>query len=190
MLVNGKQVEVVNSAIEWADRDLEWAVTSVVDALERREKAGLVDRLKAAIMEAFGPLRETSATRKDADMADEKQLNDLAAKVEQLAEAQATIGDQITAAVNAALKPVLDAQAEAVANAKAKDEAEMADLVAKIVAANLLDEDGAKELTLNAARKLAAKATPAQAAALNGAFQPNQSDDWAGYDLNANMEAK
>jgi hypothetical protein len=192
MLVNGKQIEVVNSAIEWADRDLDWAVTSVVDALERREKAGLVDRIKAALIEAFTPLREPNPTSNEKENAmDKEQFEALSAKVNAVVEAQEKIGETIANAVAQALKPVLDAQAEMTANAKAKDEAELAGHIAAIVKANLLDEESAKELTLNAARKLAEKAKPGTAAGINGApLIGNAADEWADYDLNAQMEAK
>lgn len=75
-------------------------------------------------------------------------------------------------AVAAAMKPIND-QLEAQANsAKAKDEAELTELVGKIVGANLMDEATAKELTLNAARALAKQAEPGKAAPLANGFQP------------------
>ena len=67
-------------------------------------------------------------------------------------------------AVTEALKPVLDAQAEQAKALANQQEAELADLRAKIVKANLLDEAAAGELTLNAARALAKAAVPGKAA--------------------------
>lgn len=191
MMVNasGEEIEVINSAIEWADRDLDWAVTSVVDALERREKAGMVDRIKSALIEAFTPMRDQTANQGDADMADDKQLEELSAKVNALTEANDKIGETIANAVTAAIKPLTDNLSELQANAKAKDEAEKAGLVAKVVKANLLTEGAANELTLNALRELAPKAEPGKAAALNGAFNgPGEADTFADYDLNANLD--
>lgn len=191
MLVNGSQIEVINSAIEWADRDLDWAVTSVVDALERREKAGLVDRIKTALLGAFTPLRETSATGKEADMTDVNQFNELSAKVNALTESVSKIGETIANAVAAAVKPLTDNLDAMQANEAAKVEAEKAELVAKVVKANLLSEGAAKELTVNALKELAAKAAPGTAAALNGAAAPsNPADEFAGYDFNALIEVK
>lgn len=188
----GDEIEVVNSAIEWADRDLDWAVTSVVDALERRDKASLVDRIKSALIEAFSSMRETSPNEQEEDMADDKQLNELSAKVNAISEEQTKMGETIAnavkEAVEAAVKPITDNLAEMQANAKAKDEAELAGLVEKIVKANLLTEDAAKGLNLNAARELAKKAEPGKAAGLNSAFGGGGADDFADYDMNAHLK--
>lgn len=179
MLVNSagetEEIEVINSSItEDADRDMDWAVEHLARALERRSKASVLERMKTAILEAIGISgREPSANEKEADMTVSKeQFDALSAKVDTLSEGFGKIGETIAGAVTNALKPVLDAQAELVANQKAKDEAELTELQAKIVKANLLNEDAAKELTLNAARALAKKAEPGKAAALNGAFKP------------------
>ena len=64
-----------------------------------------------------------------------------------------------------------DANEALVANQKAKDEAELTGLREKIVKANLMDEEAAGELTLNAARALAKKAEPGTDAALNTAYR-------------------
>ena len=118
----------------------------------------------------------------------DEQFTALSATVNALAEQLKTIPDTIANAV----KPLIDAQAEAVANAKAKEDAEKAELVNKIVKANLLTEDAAKAMPMNALKELAAKAEPGKAAALNAAFCGGTSDDWAGYDMNAliDKEAK
>jgi hypothetical protein len=88
------------------------------------------------------------------------------------------------------MKPIKDHVDQIDAANKAKDEAELADLTAKIVKANLMDEDTAKELTLNAARALAKKAEPGKAAAINGAGGGKTSDDdeWADYSLNTSID--
>lgn len=179
MLVNAKgeteEIEVINSFVEDADREMDWAVESLARALDRRSKATVMERMKAAILEAIGlSERKPSANRKEADMADEKQLTDLSAKIDGLPAAIAEaltkpLGDAIGTAVTNAVKPLVDAQNEIVANQKAKDEEELKGLREKIVKANLLDESAAGELTLNAARSLAKKADPGKAASLNGA---------------------
>lgn len=187
MLVNkavrdGKEIQVINSVIEDdADRELGWAVDSIARALERRERASLIERMKTAIVDLFGSERETSTNTKE-DAMSEKELNELSQKVDALSESLGKIGETVGAAVANAIKPLVDAQEAIVANQKAKDEAELTDLRAKIVKANLMDEDGAKELTLNAARALAKKAEPGKAAALNGAFKP-VGDDKGGFKL-------
>ncbi len=178
MLVNAQgeqeEIEVINSALAEADRDLDWALESVARALEKRERAPLLDRMKTVLLQALGLEGSPSEQlNKDADMTVSKeQFDALSAKVDTLSEGLTNIGTTITDAVANAIKPVTDAHAEAVANQKAQDAAEHTDLVGKVVAANLLDEETAKELTLNALRKLAPQAAPGKAAALNAAYKP------------------
>lgn len=189
MLVNGQQIEVINSAVEWAERDLEWAAESALGALERRERAGLVDAFKSLMVEAFSGLRKPQKQEEPA-MADDKALADLSTKVNAIEEDMKGLGTTIANAIADALKPVTDAHAAQVANQTAKDEAEKTELVNKVVKANLLTEPVANGLTLDALRELAPKAEPGKAAALNGAASDTEADPWAGYDLNANLEAK
>lgn len=189
MLVNAKgeqeEIDVINSSIEDdADRDMNWAVESLARALDRKQKAGALERMKTAILEAIGlSEREPSANRKEADMADEKQLSELSAKVDALSEAIGKIGDTVGTAVANAVKPIVDAQNEMVANQKAKDDAELGELREKIIKANLMDEDGAKELTLNAARSLAKTIKNDKAAPLRPGF--NGGDDKPTFKLPA-----
>lgn len=189
MLVNGQQIEVINSAVEWADRDLTWAAESALGALERRERAGLVDAFKSLMVEAFSGLRKPQK-QEETVMADDKALADLSMKVNAIEEGMKGLGTTIANAIADALKPVTDAHAEQVANQNAKDAAEKAGLVNKVVKANLLTEPVANALTLDALRELAPKGEPGKAAALNGASGATEADPWDGYDLNAKMEAK
>lgn len=198
MLVNAKgeqeEIEVINSAVQEAERDIDWAMDSLARALEKRQRAGILDKLKAVILEGLGiSEREPSTNRKEDDMppVSDEQFKSLSDEVKTLSEGMGKIGETIANAVTTALKPVLDQQAEMVANQQAKGEAEKAGLVEKVVKANILSDGAAKELTLNALRELAAKAEPGKAAALNGAFKGSQeSDEWAGYDLNSNLDKK
>ncbi len=179
MLVNsaGKEEEipVINSSLEdEAERDMNWALDSLARAVERRQKAPALERIKTAIMEALGLTeREPSLNRKEDDMAvSEEQFNALSVEVKTLSEAlkPEALGKTIGDVVANAVKPLVDAQAEMTANQKAKDDAELAELQGKIVKANLLDEAAAKELTLNAARALAKKAEPGKSVTLNAAL--------------------
>jgi hypothetical protein len=183
MLVNEKgeqeEIDVINCTLaEDADRDINWALESLARAVERRQKVGVLERMKTAILEAIGlSERESSTNAKEDEMTVTKeQFDALSAEVKTLSESMSKIGETVTNAVAAAVKPITDAQAELVANQKAKDDAELATLREKIVKANILDEEGAKELTLNAARKLAEKAEPKTAAPLNNAFKPAGGD--------------
>lgn len=183
MMVNAKgeqeEIEVINSFIEDADREMDWAVESLARALERKSKASVMERMKTAILEAIGlSERATPTTNKKDDDMDKVQFDALSAKVDALSEAikPDALATAIGNAVAAAVKPLTDAHTEIVANQKAKDDAELADLRAKVVKANLMTEDEAKELTLNAARALAKKAEPKGAAPLNGAFNQGGGD--------------
>lgn len=179
MLVNAKgetqEVEVINSIVEDAERDMDWAVEHLARALERRSKASVLERMKTAILEAIGiSEREPSTNRKEDDMSVSKeQFDALSAKVETLSEGLANIGTTVGDAVANAVKPLVDAQAEALANQKAKDDAEKAGLVEKVVKANLLTEAVANSLSIEALKELAPKAEPGKAAPLNSQYKPS-----------------
>ncbi|MCA0343132.1 MAG: hypothetical protein LCH99_25795 [Proteobacteria bacterium] len=183
MLVNKasgevEEIEVINSAIQEAERDIDWAMDSLARALEKRQRAGLLDKLKAAILDALGiSERESSTNRKEDDMpVSDEQFKSLSDEVKTLSEGMGKIGETITNAVKEALKPVLDQQEAMVANQKAKDDAEKAELEAKVVKANLLDEENAKATPLNTLRALAKNAEPGKAAPLNSAFKGTGGD--------------
>lgn len=106
----------------------------------------------------------------------DEQFKSLSDEVKTLSEGMGKIGETITNAVKEALKPVLDQQEAMVANQKAKDDAEKAELEAKVVKANLLDEENAKATPLNTLRALAKNAEPGKAAPLNSAFKGTGGD--------------
>lgn len=197
MMVNSKgeteEIEVINSALEEAERELEWAADWAIRAVDKMERASVVERIASAIKEAIlgASERETSATNGEAEMAvSDEQFNALSEEVKSLSDSVKGIGETVANAVTEAMKPIKDHVDQIDAANKAKDEAELADLTAKIVKANLMDEDTAKELTLNAARALAKKAEPGKAAAINGAGGGKTSDDdeWADYSLNTSID--
>lgn len=163
-----EDVEVINSIWEEdADRQLDWAVDSIARALERKARVPVLERIKAAITEAFSIGAEATANTEEAEMS--KEIDDLSAKVDALTESMKDLGETITNGVSAAftnaLKPIVDAQAAVLANEKAKEEGEKAGLIDKIVKANLLDEAVAKETALPTLRALAANIkTPGNAA--------------------------
>lgn len=185
MMVNSKgqseEVTVINSTLEeMIDQEIDFAGHRLVEALTRREHAGVWERMKSAILEAWqGSEREPSINRKEDDMAvSDEQFKALSDEVKTLSESVSAeaLGKTIGEAVSNAVKPLVDAQNEVLANQNAKDEAELTDLRTKIVKANLLEEDDAKELTLNAARALAKKAEPGKAPGLNGAFSSQKAN--------------
>lgn len=194
MLVNGQQIEVINSDLEdRAERELDWAVEHFARVMEARAKLPMLARIKDTLLSLLGQgqgaITEDEPNTQEQDMADEKQLESLSAKVNAIEESMKGIGDLISNAVTAAVKPLTDAHAASVANAKAREDAEKAELVNKIVKANLLTEAVANALTLDALKELAPKAEPGKAAALNaGGFGGAQADEWAGYSLNALLD--
>ncbi|MCA0961160.1 hypothetical protein [Salipiger bermudensis] len=188
-----EELEVINSAIDMADQELDWAGMHLLSALERRERASTWERIKSAIMDALpgASEREPSANQGEADMADEKQLEQLSAKVNAIEEGLSKIGETIANAVGEAVKPLKDHVESLDAANKAKEDAEKAELEAKVVKANILDEETAKATPLNTLRALAPKAAAGKAAALNGAFGgSSDKDEWDGFSLNAAAKQK
>lgn len=196
MLVNAQgeeeEIDVINSSLmEDYERELDWAGMRLLDAADRLERATVWERMKAAILGAMPTERETPQNAKERDMteAEKQQLADVSAKVNTLSEAIEKLN--VAEVVANAIKPLTDNLAALQNEQKAKDEAELASHIETIVKANMLDEDSAKELTLNAARKLAEKAKPGKAAALNSApLTGNSDDEFDGVDLNAMLEVK
>lgn len=130
---------------------------------------------------------------------DKEQFDALSAKVDTLADSveamqnsiptSETFAEAIAEAISNQLKPITDdIEATKVANA-AKEQEELDGYVEKIVAANLLDEESAKELNLNQAKKLAAKCEPGKAAPAAKGFNTNTDDDFGDYDINSHLEA-
>ena len=154
-----EEVEVINSIWDDADREMDWALDSIVRALEKKARFPIVERIRAAITEAFSALgAETTATNEEAEMSKEE-IDKLSAKVDALTESMKGIGDTITKGVADAfanaLKPLVDAQQATLANAKAAEEAEKNGLIDKVVKANLLDEATAKETPIGTLKALA-----------------------------------
>lgn len=179
MLVNAsgdaEEIEVINSFLSEAERDLEWALDSVVRAVERQRKAGVMERIKAAVTDVITGITRESQTmnEKDIEIMDEKKLEELSATVNTLSEQMKGVGEIVANAVTEAVKPLTEANAALVANAKAAEDAEKATLVEKIVNAGLMEKETADSLTLNQAKALAAKTAPKAAAPISGVFNGN-----------------
>lgn len=172
MLVNakspsGEKVEVVNSLLEDAERDLDWSLDSALRAAERLERLPLLERIKRVILDAVrggqADPETVNNTETEPMAVTDEQFQELANSFKELAESIPTM-------IENAVKPFAE-KAEAAANAlAAKDEAELAAARAAVVNANLMTEEAANELTLNAALSLVEHAKPRHAYALNGAF--------------------
>jgi hypothetical protein len=177
----GQEIQVINSAIEMAEEDLDYAVAHVVKALDRREKSGMVDRVKQMLIEAFSttPTEQPRTNESENEMNDKK-FDDLTAQVNGMIESIPTL-------IANAVKPLIDAQTTMQTNLDAANAVELAGYVATIVKANVMTEAVAGELTLNAAKALAATAVPGTALNVNGAPIGNV-DEYANLDLNAIMD--
>lgn len=154
-----QDVEVVNSIWEDADRELDWALDSIVRSLEKKARFPIVEKIKAAITEAFtGSGAEVTANQEEAEMS--KTIDELSAQVTALTESMNKIGTTIVEGVQVAftnaLKPLVDAQAAVLANEKAKEEAEKSVLIDKVVKANVLDETVAKVTPMETLKALVA----------------------------------
>lgn len=122
-------------------------------------------------------------------MTDKSQFDELSAKVNSLTDSLKKLTEALPELISNAVKPLVEAQDEIKANQEAKDKVEFDGLVEKIIKASILDEETAKELTLNSARKLAEKAKPGKAApVVVGNFGGKEDDEWAGYDMNTNFK--
>lgn len=200
MMVNkdGKkvEVEVINSMLDRAEEQLDWAALEAIRALKFKEDASLVERLKSAFKEAFASLREPTATNNKEFEMDKEQFEALSAKVDTLAASvealtnAALTTESVADAIASAIEPVQE-DIEAIKNSgKEAEEAELAGYVEKIVAGNMMDEEEAKELPLKAAKALANKCKPKSAAGISPAFQINGNgdDEFKDYDPNAHLE--
>lgn len=196
MLVNGKNCEVFNAEIDWTQEQLEWAVRAAHDALDEGRKAPLLERFKAAVIEAYKslstPAQHNSADDKgDADMADTERLEQLAGQVEAIGNALAELTKGLPGVIAEAVKPATEMVANLKAEAEAKDTAELADLRAKLVNAKLVDEAGAEHISLEAARALASNLPTKQGALNLNGKQANGgvTDDLEAYDINGTVDA-
>lgn len=191
MMVNAKgeaeEITVINSSLDdQLDQEIEWAVDSIARAIERKEEREenrpLLERIKSAILEALGAEeRETPATnRKDADMADNKQLDELSQRVNALSE-NAVTKEDLTNALTEAMKPLVDAQAEMKANQEAKDKADHEALVNKVVEAKIegLGKDVAERMDATALNAVLAMHTAQnkKAAPLASGFAINTGEE-------------
>jgi hypothetical protein len=186
MLVNAKgeneEITVINSCTDAIDHDIDWAGTRLLEAVRRKKDATDWQKIKTAILKALGLSdRETSNNAKEQDMSAEdikalsEQVKTLSDSVTKMA---GDIGTAVGTAVTNAVKPLLDAQNQIVANQKAKDEAEKTELVEKVVKANVLDEATAKATPLETLRALVKK-PDGKAAPIVGAFNGQQKPAFA-----------
>jgi hypothetical protein len=191
MLVNGQQVEVINSSIDYADDNLDWAGMNLLDAFDRVAKAGRWEKIKATLLRAITPEREDPQTLENDMTVTKEQFDGLSAAVEAVANGLKELTAGLPAVVANQVKPLTENMEALQNSAKASADAELAGYVATIVKANILDAETAGTLTLNAAKVLAAKSAPGTALGLNPAFTVgNAADEFKDYDMNTAMGAR
>lgn len=179
MFVNsaGEEIEVVNSSLEEdADQEIDWAVDSLVRAVERKKQIPLLERMKMSIMRAIQGDPTPDTTESDAltangDTMDKAQFDALMAKVEGLGATPPLTEAKVGEIVANALKPITEAMEAQAAAEKVKADAEHLALVNQVVEAGLLDEDAAKAAPAPVLNSLIAK-QPKAAFRVNSAFKP------------------
>lgn len=178
----GDEIEVVNSTLaDDIDREVDWQVDALLRTLERKERLPLLERTKVAILRLLKGDPMPDIPKGDALTANEDGMSDakidaLIAKVEALAAVPTITEAQVGEIVNAALKPIVDAQAARDKADKEKADAEHAALVNRAVEAGVLDEENAKATPAPALTALLANAAK-PAFRVNGAFRPTSSDE-------------
>lgn len=175
---DGAKIDVINCSLEDdADREMGWAVESMLRAVERKERQPLLERIKRIITDFVqgGPTLDTiegTALNAEHDTMDKVQFDELSGKVAGLETALAGIGETIGTAVANAMKPItdsLEAQAKAAAD---KAEADRLALVNQVVEADILPETEAKDASAAVLNALLEKnKAPATAFRVNGAFK-------------------
>lgn len=186
LMVNAKgeseEVEAIDVELDAEDMD-EIAESIARSVAWRAEEAERENRMKSLIDKVKGAVKailkgnltaEPTTNGEETTMpVEQKDFDALKQQVADLAANAKNKPEWFDAAVAGAIKPLSDQVTAIVTNAKAAEDAERAQLVEKVVKANLFSEATAKELTLNALRESAAKIQPTTAAPVFGAFVPN-----------------
>lgn len=178
---DGGKIDVINCTLaDDIDRDLGWAVESMLRAVERKKQIPLLERIKKYITEVVqgDPTPEIEAgvaLNASEETMDKAQFDALSGEVKALSETVAGIPEAIATAVGNAMKPLTDRMDEQAKADKEKAEAEHAVLVNQVVEAELLTEELAKASpapVLNALLEKAKAEQPGTAFRVNNAFKP------------------
>lgn len=193
----GARIDVQNAEITLDDdalrsiaESLAWQVEH--EAKEEKRKPvidAIMEKLKALFSGIdFKPEGDAlSVNTKEGNPMDDKEkaaFDALQKQVETLT-ANALTAD----AVKELLKPLSESVTALTANVQAQEEAKKTELVARVVKANILTEDSAKTLSVNALTELAAKIPAAgDAAPIFGGRSTNSDDDGITFDLPGGAE--
>ena len=160
MMVNhaAPGIQVVNSRVEWAEEDLEWAVDHVVDSFERLEDAKKRESIRSRLVTVLRDMLlgnpETTSANSTVQTEEEPMDKETQERFEAIETQLGQLGQQVTNSISEALKPLLDAQE---ASLKANESRERKELTDRIVKAALLDEEGCEIMPVANLRKLADK---------------------------------
>lgn len=191
MLVNGKEIEVINSSL---DDDLpSWAALAAQQGSEvAGVRANRMERILAAMAEFFSsPAAQTnSAEQGEADMADDKRLEQLEATVGEIGQSVKELTTSLTESIANAVAEAVAPATEMVANMKReREEAEQAELdtvLNKLVEAGVIEDEDREQFTLNTARVLEKKLAKKKGAVKVNANTVDEEpeDEFADYDPN------
>lgn len=192
----GARVDVQNAEIEITDDELESIAKDIAWRLEHEAKEEkrkpLIETIMQKLRSLLSGLETTegdalSVNTKEGNPMDEKEkqaFDALQKQVETLTN-NALTSDKLTEA----LKPLTDSVAAITANIQAQDEAKKTELVARVVKANVMSEDTAKTLSVNALTELVSKLSPeGDAAPIFGARVGNSDDSALRFDLPGGAE--
>jgi hypothetical protein len=191
VFVNSNQEEcqvlnelITNSMLESYESSVEWAVKNLVDSVESLEKAkqskGLVEKILSALGigkdKKPGESLQANGNSEEIPMPiSEEEFKALADSVKALTANAENIASAVEKAVSDAVAPLTQKVDALTANAAEAEKVERTELTAKVVANNLLTEETAKTLSVNALRELAGKVNGDAAPITQGVFMPNNS---------------
>lgn len=194
-----EEVRVINSALDMAEDELDWAGAHLVRSVMRLEEASIWERIRSVILDVVkdgrGAQVNSSDEGKEEEMADEKQLNELSAKVDKIVDTLGGLGDTIAASMTNALaeglKP-LNAHVEQLNAAnKTREETERSTHVNKLVNSGMWSEDELADFDNSVIAKMAGKVNAGKADGIAGGFKLDvEEDDFAGVSLNTAIDGK
>lgn len=170
MLVNGQQVEVINSDLdEVTERQIDYAVEEITRALDRKRRAPMLDKIKETILSILGAgdgATETEESPMQNEEAEMPMTDEEAAALKDGLAAMQTKITELTDAMSAIAKRFA---AEDAAKAEAAA-AEKTDMEEKVVEAGMMNAEEAKDAPVEALRVLVNQIKPAAAAPILGRF--------------------
>lgn len=178
MLVNGQQVEVINSDLdEMTERRLDYAIQEVARALDEKRRAPMLSRIKDTLLSILGTGEGDTKPEdeKEADMA--LTPEEVQAMKDEIANMKSKMDDMTGDGLKNQVKELSETMAKVNARFEAEDKAkeeavtaEKATLEEAVANAGLMTADEAKAAPVEALRVLANAAKNATAAPIVGHF--------------------